>query len=52
MTFRLSCILTASGQLLGTGEDTYSTREEAEARAQFYNEQIAGEPYHYAAVAA
>lgn len=52
MTFRLSCILTATSQLLGTGEDTYSTREEAEARAQFYNEQIADEPYHYAVAAA
>lgn len=52
MTFRLSAVLTATGQQLGNGEDTYSTRDEAQRRADFYNEQLADEPYRYVVTAA
>lgn len=52
MAFRLSAVLTATGQQLGNGEDTYSTRDEAQARADFYNEQLGDEPYRYVVTAA
>lgn len=52
MTFCLSVILTATGQQLGNGEDTYATRDEAQLRADFYNEQVADQPYRYVVTAA
>ena len=52
MTFCLSVVLTTTGQQLGNGEDTYSTREEAQRHADFYNDQVADEPYRYIVTAA
>jgi hypothetical protein len=47
MTYRISCVMTATGQLLGCSEDTWATAKEAQAHADFYNEQVADEPYRY-----
>lgn len=55
MNFRLDAILTATGQQIGIGngsEDAYATRDEAQLRADFYNEQVADQPYHYVVIAA
>lgn len=49
--FTIICIYTATGQAINNGKGIYGTRDEAQLRADFYNEQVADEPYHYAVVA-